>query len=261
MAAAAGLAGAIERELRGRGNAARAEGARRYLKSDLEFIGLTAAELRACVRDAVAAHGDVGAGDLRTAVVALWRRPVFELRAAAVELLDRYGGSPETGDAALLERMLREAGTWALVDWLATRVVGRLVEDRPELGAVLDRWAADEEFWLRRAAMLALLPALRRGGGDFDRFGRYADGLLEDREFFIRKAIGWVLREVGKKRPELVEEWLRPRLARASGLTVREAVKHLPATRRAALLAARPTGPRALAGASRTRRERARRAR
>jgi 3-methyladenine DNA glycosylase AlkD len=59
-------------------------------------------------------------------------------------------------------------------------------------------------------------------------FARYADGMLSEREFFIRKAIGWVLRETGKKRPELVAAWLAPRAHRASGLTVREAVKYLP---------------------------------
>jgi DNA alkylation repair enzyme len=52
-----------------------------------------------------------------------------------------------------------------------------------------DRWAADSDFWLRRSAMLALLISLREGRGDFDRFGRYADAMLCEREFFIRKAI------------------------------------------------------------------------
>ena len=118
---------------------------------------------------------------------------------------------------------------------MAVHLAGRLIVRFPELEATLDRWATDGDFWLRRAALLALLLPLRRGGGDFERFGRYADGMLEEREFFIRKAIGWVLREVGKKRPELVAAWLAPRLGRASGLTVREAMKYLPPGRRETL--------------------------
>lgn len=59
--------------------------------------------------------------------------------------------------------------------------------------------------------------------------------MLEEKEFFIRKAIGWILREVSKKRPELVVEWLAPRAARASGVTLREAVKYLSEEQRAAL--------------------------
>jgi 3-methyladenine DNA glycosylase AlkD len=83
--------------------------------------------------------------------------------------------------------------------------------------------------------MLALLPALRRGGGEWERFAGYADGMLEEREFFIRKSIGWVLREVSKNRPQLVYEWLLPRALRTSGVTWREAVKYLSAEQNAAL--------------------------
>jgi 3-methyladenine DNA glycosylase AlkD len=57
--------------------------------------------------------------------------------------------------------------------------------------------------------------------------------MLDEREFFIRKAIGWILRDTGRRRPELVADWIEPRTARASGVTVREAVKHLDPERRA----------------------------
>jgi hypothetical protein len=60
-----------------------------------------------------------------------------------------------------------------------------------------------------------------------------------EREFFIRKAIGWVLRDTGRRRPDLVYEWLLPRAARASAVTIREAVKPLSPVQRAAILAAR----------------------
>jgi 3-methyladenine DNA glycosylase AlkD len=90
--------------------------------------------------------------------------------------------------------------------------------------------------------MLALLLPLRRGGGDFERFGRYADAMLGEREFFVRKAIGWVLREVARTRPALVTAWLLPRAARASGLTFREGARALPAPQRARLERARAKG-------------------
>ena len=83
-----------------------------------------------------------------------------------------------------------------------------------------------------------MLPGLRRGEGDWERFAAYADSMLEEREFFIRKAIGWVLRETGKRRPELVYGWLRPRAGRASAVTMCEAVKPLPAGQKGELLEA-----------------------
>jgi 3-methyladenine DNA glycosylase AlkD len=62
--------------------------------------------------------------------------------------------------------------------------------------------------------------------------------MLEEREFFIRKAIGWVLREASKRRPDLVYAWIAPRAGRASGVTIREAVKYLPSAQRDEILAA-----------------------
>jgi 3-methyladenine DNA glycosylase AlkD len=84
---------------------------------------------------------------------------------------------------------------------------------------VLDRWASDQDFRIRRAALLTLLGPLRHGEGDSERFARYADAMLEDKESFVRKAIGWVLRETARKRPSLVCTWLLPQAARASAVT------------------------------------------
>lgn len=178
----------------------------------------------------------------RRALVALvrllWRQPVFERRMMAVLLLGAFQPLLIPADIALLERLIRESNTWAFVDELAIAITGPLVERFPELLRVLDRWAKDKDFWLRRSAMLALLRPLRRGDGDFRRFARYADRMLEEREFFIRKSIGWVLRETGKPQPDSVYAWLLPRAARASGVTVREAVKYLSSAQRAEVLAA-----------------------
>jgi 3-methyladenine DNA glycosylase AlkD len=90
---------------------------------------------------------------------------------------------------------------------------------------------------VRRAALLASFEPLG-AGAPFERFAGYADDMLDEREFFVRKAIGWVLREAGKSRPDEVYEWLAARTQRASGVTVREAVKHLREEQREALLAA-----------------------
>ncbi|MBI4730027.1 MAG: DNA alkylation repair protein [Acidobacteria bacterium] len=227
----------IARALRAAGTPERAAQEKRYLKSDLKHFGTSVPETRRVVVTFARERPSLTRRDVIALVKALWSEPVFERRWAAVEMLERF--SPVIGprDIALVERLIRESRTWALVDGLAATVSGSLVERFPELGATLDRWARDEDFWVRRSALLALLAPLRRGRGDFERFGRYADAMLDEREFFVRKAIGWVLREAGKKRPGLVHAWLAPRAARASGLTVREAVKHLPEDMRSDILA------------------------
>ncbi|HVN30654.1 MAG TPA: DNA alkylation repair protein [Thermoanaerobaculaceae bacterium] len=235
---AVSLAPRIEAELRLRGDPERAWGAKRYLKSELVFLGVDTRALRETVKGVLREHAPFDRSHVLALVKNLWPRGIFELRGVAVEVLKARSSLLGAGDMKLIERLLRDSHTWALVDFLAIQVAGPLVVRFPELAATLDRWARDEDFWVRRAAMLALLPPLRRGTGDFERFSRFADGMLEEKEFFIRKAIGWVLRETGKKRPCLVDAWLAPRTQRASGVTVREAVRYLPAARRDALLAA-----------------------
>jgi 3-methyladenine DNA glycosylase AlkD len=91
------------------------------------------------------------------------------------------------------------------------------------------------------AGAVALLPGIRQGGLDHQRFERYATPMLAEREFFIRKAIGWVLRETAKKDPAYVAAWTRSHLDQMSGVTFREAVRRLPAEQ-AALLQLRRQG-------------------
>jgi 3-methyladenine DNA glycosylase AlkD len=232
-----GLSADLDRELRTDPDPERAANEKAYLKSDLEFIGVPFFEvgrrLKALMREHPLEHDEVVAF-----AADLWQRPVFELRAAAVEALSRREKTLSAEDLPFLERLIRESGTWALVDGLAGDVAGSVVAREPDAAMpILDRWAADPDFWVRRSALLAELKPLK-GGASFDRFARHADALLDEKEFFIRKAIGWVLRETGKRRPDEVIAWLAPRTHRASGVTMREAVRYLPDPWPAELMAA-----------------------
>jgi 3-methyladenine DNA glycosylase AlkD len=166
-------------------------------------------------------------------VRALWKTTNYELRAAGVFLLELHQKELTGRDMPLLEQLLRASRTWAYVDWLCAKVVAPLVEREPALARVLQRWARDPDFWIRRSAMLSLLPAMRRGEGDFPLFDRLAVPMLGETEFFIRKAIGWILREVSKRRPGLTVAFVRRHAAQLSGVTWREASKYIPAADRA----------------------------
>lgn len=232
------LAEQIDALLQQRGTPERAAQEQRYLKSELDHYGASVPAVRAVVKE-VTGKLALEHDQLVELAEVLWSAPVHERRAAAAELLEQRVDQLRGDDIDLLERLLRESRTWALVDNLAASVVGPLAEREESLGAVLDRWAEDPDFWIRRSALLANLIPLRQGRGDFERFARYADAMLEEKEFFIRKAIGWVLRDTGKLRPELVFDWFLPRAPRASSVTLREAVKYLPEPYRSAILAAR----------------------
>jgi 3-methyladenine DNA glycosylase AlkD len=228
----------IDTALRRAGDPGRAEQEQRYLKSELGHFGTSVPAIRRVVKSVLADEGLCQRRDVIAVAEALWARPVHECRMAAVELLDLRSDVLRASDLRLVERLIRESRTWALLDGLAASVAGRLVDRHPQLSTTLDRWAADGDFWVRRAALLVHLIPLREGRGDFERFARYADAMLDEREFFIRKAIGWVLRDAARATPDRVYAWLLPRAGRASGVTVREAVKYLPKEQEAAVLAA-----------------------
>jgi 3-methyladenine DNA glycosylase AlkD len=218
----------IEGQLRAVGSAERAVGAQAYLKHDMPHIGASVPATRQVV--APRARG-LERRDALALVEALWRRRIHECRLAAVEVLALHVQRLEPRDLRLIEQLLRDAGTWALVDPLAIQVVGTLVAGHAGVGPHLDRWITDPDHWVRRAALLALLGGVRAGTPDRARIDRFADAQLEEREFLIRKAIGWLLREVARADLGWVVGWLEPRVARTSGLTLREALKHLPEER------------------------------
>ena len=240
MGDAAEVVEAIVVRLADAADPARAEQERAYLKSSLEHRGVRVPHIRAIVKRTFPARPPADHHAVVAVASALWAEPVHERRGAACQALELHERVLGVDDLPLLERLLREARTWALVDVIAPNVVGPMFERDPAgIGPTLDRWNADDDFWLRRASVLALLRPLRAGEGDWDRFGRYADALWLEKEFFIRKALGWVLRDTAKRRPDLVFDWLLPRAATASGVTIREAIKPLSEDQRAAIAAAR----------------------
>ena len=244
---AAAAAASVVAALRPLGTAERAEQEKRYLKSDLEFLGVTVPDLRRVVKSAVreelAAAGRPGSRlDRETAVawaLALWREPVHERRAAAVEILLLAGPALTAADLGVVERLIRESLTWAYVDVLAGNIAGAVARRDLAGWPRIDRWAVDADFWVRRSALLALLPGVRAGQLDRPRFDRYAGPMLAEKEFFIRKAIGWVLREAARREPAWVAAWTEEHLGAMSGVTFREAVRRLPEADRVRLERAR----------------------
>jgi 3-methyladenine DNA glycosylase AlkD len=228
------VADELEARLRALGTAERAEHEQRYLKSDLRHLGATVWQIDREVKAFAAERPELPHHELVALVEALWRKPVHERRMAAVMLLEAHPELVAPSDLPLLERLVRESKTWAYVDVLAANVLGELLVRFPRTAPKLDRWARDSDLWVRRSALLAQIRPLKQGRS-FARFGRYADLMLDEKEFFSRKAIGWVLRETGKTRPDEVYEWLAPRRDRASGVTMREAVKYLKTEQREAL--------------------------
>ena len=208
----------------------RAAGAKKYLKSTLTFLGANVPAVRREAKAFVRAHPELSARELESLSRRLWDSDVHELRSVAIGILEVARNSLRAVDAKWLIALVRRADTWAHVDWLAVKVIGPLVEREPGLRTRLDAWAKDPNFWVRRSALLAFHDALAAGRGDFEHFERLATPLLGEREFFIRKAIGWVLRASVRRGPERVVRFVERHAGEMSGLTFREATRLLPPT-------------------------------
>jgi 3-methyladenine DNA glycosylase AlkD len=213
--------------LRELGRPERAVQEKRYLKSELDFLGVPLPEIRRVVKSALRQHETLDAIEW---ALALWDASLWERRAAAVEVLRARIATLTAEDLATVEQLIRQAAGWALVDPLAGDVAGPLARRHPgQAWPVIDRWPADPDFWIRRSALLALLSGIRAGDPDLGRLDAYATRMLPEKEFFIRKAIGWVLRELSKKDPAYVTGWTAAHARELSGVTFREATRHLPA--------------------------------
>jgi len=215
-----------------------------YMKSALEFHGVSSEIVRTAARDFLGEHPKLDHDALVSVVDGLFASRFFDVRSAGVVMLERKVKLLDAEDLPWLVDLVHRGACWAHVDSLATNVIGAVVKREPKTLRLLPAWAKDDDFWVRRTALLAQERQLARGEGDFALFARIAAPMLPEREFFIRKAIGWVLRSTSKKRPELVHAFLLANKETVSGLTMREGSKYLPAAMRTPLVSATPTATR-----------------
>jgi 3-methyladenine DNA glycosylase AlkD len=227
----------LRAQLEAQANPARAVQEKRYLKSEIEFLGVGMPALRKTAKAFARAH-ELDHDALLQLSAALWEHEVHELRTLAVAILELKQKQLSAADLPAIISLVRTAKTWALVDWLATKVIGPLSDD-PKARKQIDAWARDEDFWVRRTALLAHHDKLLQGAGDFDHFARLAKPMLDEREFFIRKAIGWVLRSTAKRTPQRTYAFVEKHAGQLSGLSFREAVRALPPAQQKKLLALR----------------------
>ncbi|GAB3449967.1 DNA alkylation repair protein [Actinophytocola sediminis] len=207
---------------------ARAPQMQRYMKSELPFRGVPAPARRELGRRLFAAYPLDDEQSWRAAVLSLWRAAEFrEERYLAVDLTGarRYAAWQTPELVALYEELIVTGAWWDYVDELASRRIGPLLQaDRRAMTPVLRRWATDPDLWKRRTSIICQLAA--KEDTDTDLLAASIEANLDDRDFFIRKGIGWALRQFARTEPVWVRAFVdtHPGL---SPLSRREATKHL----------------------------------
>jgi 3-methyladenine DNA glycosylase AlkD len=203
----------------------RAGPAAAYMRNQFPFLGLPAPAQEALNRSVTAGLPAPTEDDLRTVALVCWRLDEREYQYFACAWLRRHVRVPGPGFLGTARTLITTKSWWDTVDALATRFVGGLVRRHPELSAEMDAWSADENLWLVRTAILHQL----HYGADTDtgRLFGYCTRQAGHPDFFVRKAIGWALRQYARTDPDAVRRYLDDNAGRLSGLSVREAAKHL----------------------------------
>lgn len=215
---------AVREALKPLADADKAAGAKAYMRGLFDCLGIGTPARRAAIAPLLRVFAPATAEELREASVGLWAMREREYQYVACDLLARYQSALSLGDLPWLLELAQEKSWWDTVDCLV-KVVGKIVRRSGAKGVrAMHRAVKHKVFWVRRIAMLHQLGW--RGDTDTERLFRYAELLAAEKEFFVRKAIGWALRDYAWHDWRAVEKFLRSTSAPLSGLTVREASRN-----------------------------------
>lgn len=217
----------IEAALRPLADAQQAIPMRAYMLDQFEFLGIRATPRRQALRSLPRLKA-FSAAELLNAAEALWALPEREFQYVAVDLLSKYHRQLDMDSLPRLLQLVQRRSWWDTVDGLAGVVGDILLQartDHEDVQRHMDACLTHSNLWVRRVAMLHQLGW--KAQTDEVRLLRYALALAPENDFFIRKAIGWALRDYAYTRPDVVRAFLAQHAPALSGLTRREAGKDL----------------------------------
>jgi 3-methyladenine DNA glycosylase AlkD len=217
--------------LRAHADPARAAEMTAYHKQSRETLGLSNArtgELAESWRKSLDQKGLVALAR------GLWASDIFEARIAAGKLFLQARMRPDDSLAwACIAGLVPDFDSWAIADAVAQGGQKRLVQEPARLDEV-ESWITSDHIWTRRAALVFALPFTKSRHPDATeeaartRILGWCETLATDPEWFIQKAIAWWLRELSKREPARVTDWLATHGATLKPFARREAARHLP---------------------------------
>jgi len=205
-------------------NSIKASQMKRYLKNQFEFFGISAPLRREITRNFLRKENLPPVGSIQDITSELWGKPEREFQHFAVELSTKYLKYFEPSFIYHFEYLITTKSWWDTVDFIAPNLVGKHFASHPELTIpISNNWANSDNMWLQRASIIFQLKYKTKTNQPL--LFKYITMLSNSKEFFIRKAIGWALREYSKTDPQTVIEFVNSH--DLSGLSRREALKRI----------------------------------
>jgi 3-methyladenine DNA glycosylase AlkD len=195
------------------------------MKGKFPFLGVPSAARRAAAKEALTGFDPPTEAELAEVLRAMWAEPEREFQYVGCDWSRRHIGRCGPTYLAVLEQAITTKSWWDTVDALAGSSVGPLVAAHPDLRAEMDRWLEADDLWLRRSALLHQL--LWKQRMDIDWIEAACLARADEQDFFIRKAIGWILRQVSKQDEARVRGFVAEHGDVLSGLSQREALMWL----------------------------------
>jgi 3-methyladenine DNA glycosylase AlkD len=221
------LARYVTAELRRLADPAKAPAMAAYMKTAQPFYGVPTPIRTLILREVRDRFVPLDQKSYERNVLALWKLPYREERYCAIAYARQHTEFITPSALRLYERMIRDGAWWDFVDEIAVNLVGGVLGNfRPETRPMIERWIDDPDMWIRRTAILAHLK--HKNATDAAQLFDHCLRRAHEREFFIRKAIGWALREYSKTDPRAVRAFLAKNRQRLSKLSFDEGSKHLP---------------------------------
>ncbi len=200
-----------------------AEVQKRYLKNQFKFFGIRTPHRRDIQKPFLQKKYLPPKQDLNHLIKALWQKPQREFQHFALDLSYKYRKQLDKSDIELFEYLITHKSWWDTVDGVAPKLVGNYFKIYPEQRDVYTKkWLNSGNIWLQRSSLIYQLFYKEELDTEFLAYGIYR--LLGSNEFFINKAIGWMLRQYSKTNPVWVEEFVE-KTPQLSGLSKREALR------------------------------------
>lgn len=195
---------------------------KKYMKDKFEYFGIQTRPRRELTKPFLKKDTLPTIENLDVLIKELWAKPQREFQYFGIELVEKYSKQLNKNNLPLIEFMVTNKSWWDTVDGIATRVVGDLFRNYPELIIpVTKKWMASDNLWLQRTSILFQLKY--KSLTDIDLLFKFIKTLEGSKEFFINKAIGWALREYSKTDPQIVIKFVNSH--NLAPLSKREAMK------------------------------------
>lgn len=213
----------LEKQFKHQADPVKAAGAKAYLLNQFEFYGLSVPHARKLSRDFIKANEIPTIKEVERIVKASWMLPQREWQYFAIELLSFYKKQWKASTIKLIEFGITHKSWWDTVDTISDTWAGEYFKLFPgQVKTVTAKWNQNNNIWLQRSSLL--FQKKYKQQTDTQLLAEYIQHLSSSKEFFIRKAIGWILREYAKTNPVWVKRFVVQNPL--SPLSKREALKH-----------------------------------